>query len=118
MSDKTDSWTAAIKCCAVVASPPCSPWPSSLPLKPPASPQYRDALVHYPLAHAQITVDPFLKLFAFGDLVLVEAGAKVPRGRVLSANHVLSLCNTMASLASGGWNPVEANKPFIMEDEI
>lgn len=48
---------------------------SPLPLKPPGRPQNKHTLIHHPLAHAEVAVDPLLKVFVLGDLVGVEAGA-------------------------------------------
>lgn len=65
------------------------PTPLAPPLKPATRPQYRHALIHNPLAHAQIIVDPPLQFLAIGYLLRVDAGAMVPgRVGVLSASLV------------------------------
>lgn len=48
------------------------------PFKPSARAQYRHALVHDPLAHPEVVVDPSFELLAIGDLFGVDAGAMVP----------------------------------------
>ena len=59
--------------------------PSSPSLEPSSCSQHGDALIHDPFTHSQVAVDPFLELFAFRYLFRVDAGAKVPLGRVVSA---------------------------------
>lgn len=48
---------------------------SPLPLKPARRPQNEHTLIHHPLAHTEVAVDPLLEVFVLGDLVGVEAGA-------------------------------------------
>ncbi len=50
------------------------------PLKPSARAQYRHTLIHDPLAHAEVVIDPSLELLAIGYLFGVDAGAMVPGG--------------------------------------
>lgn len=62
---------------------------SSLPLEPSTRPQYSHALIHNPLPHTQVAVDPFLYFFALGYLILLKAGAKFPAlGRSLATHHL------------------------------
>ena len=52
---------------------------SSPPLEPRARAHDRDALVHDPLAHAQVAMDPFLQLLAFRDFLGLQTRAVFPR---------------------------------------
>ena len=48
---------------------------SPLSLKPPGRTQNHHRLIHHPLSHTEIVVDPFLEVFVIGHLVSFEAGA-------------------------------------------
>ena len=47
----------------------------SLPLKPPGRPQDRHGLIHHPLPHTEILVDPFLDVLVIGYFAGFKAGA-------------------------------------------
>ena len=65
---------------------------SSSPLEPTSRSQYRDALIHHPFTYSEVAIHPFLQLFAFGDLVLLYAGAKIPTLGPSLANTSFSMC--------------------------
>jgi len=71
---------------------------SPLPLKPAGRPQNKHTLIHHPLAHAEVAVDPLLEVFVLGDLVGVEAGAVEDPRRGMKGLAMLSFFLLQASL--------------------
>jgi hypothetical protein len=57
-----------------------------LSLKPAAGARDGYRLVHHPLAHPQVLVDPHIDVFVFGDRVFLETGSMVPGMGLVSQN--------------------------------
>lgn len=45
------------------------------PLKPGRGPQHRDGLIHDPLAHPEVILNPPLDFLVIGNLVRIQTGA-------------------------------------------